>query len=90
MEHDDSAQIQDEDIVEVVEDDGDEPMDEDDDDGDDGEGNANDKYDGEIVIGAPSNPEEEAMWREMNQDGDAQNRVDNSWAASGEYLLCPR
>lgn len=54
---DDDPQLEDEDIVEVHEDegDGDQPMDEDDDDDD------NEKYDGEIVIGAPMPGEEEAL-----------------------------
>lgn len=52
-EEEDDAQLNEEDIVEVHEDDDDQPMDEDDDD--------NEKYDGEIVIGAPMPGEEEAM-----------------------------
>ena len=62
---DEEVRLDDEDIVEVHEDDGDQPMDEDDDDDDEGgdgdsDGN-NDKYDGEIVIGAPQPGEEEAL-----------------------------
>ena len=48
-------ELNDEDIVEVIDDEGDEPMDDDDDDDD------NDKYDGEIVIGAPMPGEEEEL-----------------------------
>jgi hypothetical protein len=47
-------ELNDEDIVEVIEDEGDEPMDDDDDDD-------NEKYDGEIVIGAPMPGEEEEL-----------------------------
>lgn len=71
--HDDEDHLEEEDIIEVVEDEGDEPMDDDDDD--------NDKYDGEIIIGAPMPGEEEEMMRDM------ENQVvqeDNSWGASGE------
>lgn len=54
-EEDDNAQLNDEDIVEVHEDnDDDQPMDDEDDDD-------NEKYDGEIVIGAPMPGEEEAL-----------------------------
>jgi hypothetical protein len=71
--HDDEDHLEEEDIIEVVEDEGDEPMDDDDDD--------NDKYDGEIIIGAPMPGEEEEMMRDMeNQVG----QEDNSWGASGE------
>jgi hypothetical protein len=47
-------ELNDEDIVEVIEDEGDEPMDDEDDDD-------NEKYDGEIVIGAPMPGEEEEL-----------------------------
>lgn len=53
VEDDVDSQLNEEDIVEVHEDDDDQPMDDDDDD--------NEKYDGEIVIGAPMPGEEEAM-----------------------------
>jgi ribosome assembly protein SQT1 len=46
-------ELNEDDVVEVVEDEGDEPMDDDDED--------NDKYDGEIVIGAPMPGEEEEL-----------------------------
>ncbi|WVQ85788.1 hypothetical protein IAT38_007955 [Cryptococcus sp. DSM 104549] len=80
-EHDD-PQLNDEDIVEVLEDDGDAPMDEDDDGEDslqlvpdDGTG----EYDGEIVIGGPMPGEED----EMMEDGEeGEKRDDNSWAAT--------
>ena len=68
---DEDAQLDEEDIVEVHEDDGDEPMDEDDD-GNDGQG-----YDGEIVIGAPTAAEEEELMREIRNE-------DTSWGASGK------
>jgi hypothetical protein len=55
----DDHELAEDDVVEVVEDFGDEPMDDDDDDD-------NEKYDGEIVIGAPQPGEEEAM--EMMED----------------------
>ena len=57
-EEEDEHELAEDDVVEVVEDFGDEPMDDDDDD--------NEKYDGEIVIGAPQPGEEEAM--EMMED----------------------
>jgi len=58
-EHDSDPEEQDhelneEDVVEVIDDEGDEPMDDDDDDD-------NEKYDGEIVIGAPMPGEEEEL-----------------------------
>ncbi|WWC72451.1 uncharacterized protein I206_106413 [Kwoniella pini CBS 10737] len=64
----DDAQLGEEDIVEVVEDEGDEPMDDDDD---------NEQYDGEIVIGGPGPGEEDMV---MTEDGEM--REDNSWTAS--------
>jgi len=48
-------ELNDEDIVEVIDDEGDEPMDDEDDDDD------NENYDGEIVIGAPMPGEEEEL-----------------------------
>jgi hypothetical protein len=56
---DEDAELNDEDVVEVIEDEGDEPMDDDDD---------NDKYDGEIVIGAPMPGEEEEMEQMMEDN----------------------
>ena len=77
----DDAHLSEEDIVEVHEDEGDEPMDDDDDDDDDN----NDKYDGEIVIGGPATSEEEAMWEAE------QAREDNSWGVSSWSILrCPQ
>ncbi|ORX41143.1 WD40-repeat-containing domain protein [Kockovaella imperatae] len=64
---DEDAQLEEEDIVEVHEDDGDEPMDEDEDD--------DREYDGEIVIGGPANEEEEQMMRDFEAE-------DNAWGGS--------
>lgn len=87
-EQDDDPQIQGDDIVEVLEDDGQdgEPMDEDDDVHgefvpDDGEG----PYDGEIVIGGPG-PGEEDM--DMEGEGEGEGRPDNSWSVSGKPSDC--
>ncbi|WVR08463.1 hypothetical protein IAU60_005518 [Kwoniella sp. DSM 27419] len=79
-EHDES-QLDQEDIVEVLEDEGDEPMDDDmevtaidDDDEDDDR-----QYDAEIVIGGPGPGEEDEM---MGEEGEGEQREDNSWGAS--------
>jgi ribosome assembly protein SQT1 len=79
-EDDQDAHLDEEDIVEVHEDDdGDVPMD-DEDEGYESDGD-NAKYDGEIVIGAPANAEEEEEYARMEQD--AQRAAeDNSWGAS--------
>jgi ribosome assembly protein SQT1 len=71
-------QLEEEDIIEVVEDEGEgyEPMDDDDDD--------NAKYDGEIVIGAPMPGEEGYEDEEM---GERVEREDNSWGVSGEWSV---
>lgn len=79
-EHDD-AQLEEEDIVEVHDDDGqeyDEPMDEDEGYESDGD---NAKYDGEIVIGAPANAEEEEEYARM-EDEARRAAEDNSWGAN--------
>lgn len=73
---DDDPQLEDEDIVEVHEDDDDQPMDEDDDDDD------NEKYDGEIVIGAPMPGEEEAL-ADMEQMYE-----DNTLGSTCMFLPC--
>ncbi|OWZ73986.1 hypothetical protein AYX14_00473 [Cryptococcus neoformans] len=65
------AQLQEDDVVEIVEDDGDIPMDEDDDD--------NDKYDAEIIIGGPGPGEEDLM---MNEEDEGEQRADNSWGVN--------
>ncbi|OCF78470.1 ribosome assembly protein SQT1 [Kwoniella mangroviensis CBS 8886] len=67
QEHDE-GQFGEEDIVEVVEDEGDEPMDDDDD---------NEQYDGEIIIGGPGPGEEDMV---MDEEGEM--REDNSWGAN--------
>ena len=55
-------ELNDEDIVEVIEDEGDEPMDDEDDEPmDEEDDDDNEKYDGEIVIGAPMPGEEEEL-----------------------------
>lgn len=76
----DDVQLAEEDVVEVVEDDGPagEPMSDDDFDG----------YDGEIVIGAPAPGEEEEYMRSIEKGEDmegVETMEDNSWSASGEY-----
>ncbi|WRT70543.1 uncharacterized protein IL334_007541 [Kwoniella shivajii] len=65
--HDD-PNLDEEDIVEVVEDEGDEPMDDEDD---------NEQYDGEIIIGGPGPGEDD-----MVMDDEGEMREDNSWGAS--------
>lgn len=92
VEEEDDLQINDEDIVEVHEDEGDagEPMSDDDEDDvqggfvpDDGEG----PYDGEIVIGGPGPGEED---EDMEMDGDEQGEpagTDNSWGVSGKSRM---
>ncbi|TYJ51323.1 hypothetical protein B9479_008109 [Cryptococcus floricola] len=65
-------QINDEDIVEVVEDDGDDIGMDSDSDGD------NDKYDGEIIIGGPGPGEEDEMMMEEEEGEGEQQREDNS------------
>lgn len=70
------AQLQEDDVVEIVEDDGDIPMDEDDDD--------NDKYDAEIIIGGPGPGEEDLM---MNEEDEGEQRADNSWGVNGKCFL---
>lgn len=64
----DNADFGDEDIVEVVEDDGDEPMDDEDD---------NREYDGEIIIGGPPPGEEGEYGMEEEV-----HREDNSWGST--------
>ena len=61
-----------EDVVEVHDDSGDEPMMDEDDDA---------AYDGEIVIGGPSPGEEE-----MDHQGELGGVQDNSWEMSGELM----
>jgi hypothetical protein len=73
------VQLTEDDVVEVVEDDGPagEPMSDDDFDG----------YDGEIVIGAPAPGEEEEYMRSIEKGEDmegVETMEDNSWSASGE------
>lgn len=70
-------QLQEDDVVEIVEDDGEIPMDEDDDD--------NDKYDAEIIIGGPGPGEEDFMMDEEEDEGE--QRADNSWGVNGKYCL---
>lgn len=70
-------QLQEDDVVEIVEDDGDIPMDEDDDD--------NDKYDAEIIIGGPGPGEEDLMMNE--EEGEGEQRADNSWGVNGKCCL---
>jgi ribosome assembly protein SQT1 len=65
----DDSELNPEDVIEVVEDDGDEPMDDDDED--------NENYDGEIIIGGPG-PGEEDEYMDEEVHGE-----DNSWGASG-------
>lgn len=60
-----------EDVIEVHEDDGDEPMDDDDD---------NAQYDGEIVIGAPMPGEEEEM--ELMQEDNSLGASCTLWSSS--------
>jgi ribosome assembly protein SQT1 len=72
-------ELNDEDIVEVIDDEGDEPMDDYDDDDDDDEDN--EKYDGEIVIGAPMPGEEEEL---ANME---QMMEDNTLGATCESTL---
>ncbi|KAK8850403.1 hypothetical protein IAR55_004321 [Kwoniella newhampshirensis] len=67
------VELEDEDIVEVVEDEGDEPMDDDSD---------NEQYDGEIIIGGPGPGEEEMMEEMMREQQEGEQREDNSWGAS--------
>ncbi|OCF43651.1 ribosome assembly protein SQT1 [Kwoniella heveanensis CBS 569] len=66
----DESQVGEEDVVEVVEDEGEgfEPMDDEDD---------NTQYDGEIIIGGPGPGEED-----MVMDEEGEQREDNSWGAS--------
>ena len=70
---DEDAQLEEEDVIEVVEDSGDEPMDDDEDD--------NRQYDGEIIIGAPMPGEEGYDGEDMPMD-DEITHEDNSWGAS--------
>lgn len=72
-ENDSDAHLSEEDIVEVHEDSGDEPMEDDDD---------NAGYDGESVIGGPGSGEEGMEGQE--EEGKVE---DNSWGVSGELLL---
>ncbi|WVO20315.1 uncharacterized protein IAS62_001609 [Cryptococcus decagattii] len=65
-------QLQEDDVVEIVEDDGEIPMDEDDDD--------NAKYDAEIIIGGPGPGEEDFMMDEEEDEGE--QRADNSWGVN--------
>lgn len=67
--------VLDEDIVEIVEDDGDEPMDGEDDDR---------EYDGEIIIGGPPPGEEGEYMGEEEV-----HREDNSWGSSCELRASP-
>ncbi|WVQ95588.1 hypothetical protein IAU59_002685 [Kwoniella sp. CBS 9459] len=69
QDHDESL-VGEEDVIEVVEDEGEgfEPMDDEDD---------NAQYDGEIIIGGPGPGEED-----MLMDEEAEHREDNSWGAS--------
>lgn len=81
-EHDENedAHLSEDDIVEVHDDDGqdfDEPMDED---GYESDGD-NAKYDGEIIIGAPSNPEEEEEYARMEAEA-RRAAEDNSWGSN--------
>jgi hypothetical protein len=65
----DEAYVGQEDVIEVHEDDdGDVPMDDDDDDDENDNGARTEQYDGEIVIGAPQGPEEEAEYEGMQED----------------------
>jgi ribosome assembly protein SQT1 len=71
-------ELNDEDIVEVIDDEGDEPMDDYDDDDDDDD---NERYDGEIVIGAPMPGEEEEL---ANME---QMMEDNTLGATCEFNI---
>lgn len=79
-------ELNDEDIVEVIEDEGDEPMDDEDDEPmDEEDDDDNKEYDGEIVIGAPMPGEEEelANMEQMMEDNTLGSTCESTFHVNG-------